>query len=84
MDADWKAAEAAVVRGRFAPSPTGELHLGHAQTMLLCWLQVRALDGVFVLRTEDVDRGRARAGAEEAIYADLAWPHMMKELQRLR
>jgi glutamyl-tRNA synthetase len=61
------------VRGRFAPSPTGPLHLGHAQTMLLCWLQVRALGGALVLRIEDVDRGRIRPGAEEQIFRDLAW-----------
>ncbi len=41
--------------------------------MLLVWLQIRALDGVFVLRIEDVDRARWRAGATEAILEDLAW-----------
>lgn len=61
------------VRGRFAPSPSGSLHLGHAWTMLLCWLQVRALDGALVMRIEDVDRGRVRAGATEAILRDLEW-----------
>jgi glutamyl-tRNA synthetase len=61
------------VRGRFAPSPSGLLHLGHAQTMLLCWLQVRALGGALVMRIEDVDSGRTRPGAEQEILRDLAW-----------
>ena len=61
------------MRGRFAPSPTGSLHLGHAWTMLLCWLQVRALEGTLILRVEDVDRGRVRPGATENILRDLAW-----------
>ncbi len=61
------------MRGRFAPSPTGSLHLGHAWTMLLCWLQVRALDGTLVMRIEDVDRGRVRPGATENILRDLEW-----------
>jgi len=61
------------MRGRFAPSPTGALHLGHAQTMLLCWLQVRAAGGALVMRIEDVDRARSRAGATEQILRDLDW-----------
>ncbi|MEE2829710.1 MAG: glutamate--tRNA ligase family protein [Myxococcota bacterium] len=73
MSDDCKAQGVSGVRGRFAPSPTGELHLGHAQTMLLCWLQVRSMGGVLVLRIEDVDRGRTRPGAEEGILRDLRW-----------
>jgi len=61
------------VRGRFAPSPSGALHLGHAQTLLLGWLQVRALGGRFVLRIEDIDTARNRPGATEAIYRDMEW-----------
>lgn len=61
------------MRGRFAPSPTGPLHLGHAQTLLLGWLQVRALGGRFVLRIEDIDTARNRPGATEAIYRDMEW-----------
>ncbi len=60
-------------RGRFAPSPTGLLHLGHAQTMLMNWLQVRAMGGQLVLRVEDVDGGRCRADADAAIARDLRW-----------
>jgi glutamyl-tRNA synthetase len=60
-------------RGRFAPSPTGEMHLGNARTALLVWLQIRALNGRFVLRIEDIDFTRVRVGAEETILRDLAW-----------
>ncbi len=62
-----------VVRGRFAPSPTGELHLGHARTALLAWLQVRESGGQFVLRLEDLDAGRTRRGSSDVILRDLAW-----------
>jgi glutamyl-tRNA synthetase len=61
------------VRGRFAPSPTGELHLGNARTALLAWLQVRAAGGTMVLRVEDLDPGRVRPGLQEAQLADLRW-----------
>jgi glutamyl-tRNA synthetase len=61
------------LRGRFAPSPTGALHLGHAQTLLLGWLQIRALGGLFVLRIEDIDTARNRPGAIENIYRDMEW-----------
>jgi len=59
--------------GRFAPSPTGALHLGHLQTLLLGWLQIRAAGGRFILRIEDIDRARTRPGASEAIVRDLGW-----------
>ena len=62
-----------IVRGRFAPSPTGELHLGNARTALLAWLQARAAGGRFVLRVEDLDFGRVRPGLMEAQLADLRW-----------
>ena len=61
------------VRGRFAPSPTGELHLGHARTALLAWLQVREMGGQFVLRLEDLDAGRTRHGSSDGILRDLEW-----------
>lgn len=48
------------VRGRYAPSPTGELHLGNLRTALLAWLSARAADGEFLLRIEDLDSGRSR------------------------
>jgi glutamyl-tRNA synthetase len=61
------------VRGRFAPSPTGELHIGGARTALTAWLQARKAGGAFVMRTEDLDGPRVRQGAEQAIFADLEW-----------
>lgn len=61
------------VRTRFAPSPTGELHLGNARTAVLNWLFARHAGGSFVLRLEDTDPGRAVAGAERAILEGLDW-----------
>jgi glutamyl-tRNA synthetase len=61
------------VRGRFAPTPSGDLHLGGARTALCAWLQVRAAGGTFVLRVEDLDRPRAVPGAEARILEDLRW-----------
>jgi glutamyl-Q tRNA(Asp) synthetase len=58
---------------RFAPSPTGELHLGHAYSALLGWRAARAAGGRFLLRIEDLDRGRVRPEFSDAIFRDLAW-----------
>ena len=62
-----------IVRGRFAPSPSGRMHLGNAWSSLLAWLSVRSQGGVMVLRLEDLDRARCKpefcAGVEE----DLRW-----------
>lgn len=58
---------------RFAPSPTGLLHLGHAHAALFAYTQARDTDGRFLLRIEDIDRGRCRAEYEDAIFQDLAW-----------
>jgi glutamyl-tRNA synthetase len=52
-------------RGRFAPSPTGDLHVGNLRTALLAFLQIRALGGVFVLRVEDLDPERSLPGVAE-------------------
>ena len=60
-------------RGRFAPSPTGRLHLGNARTALLAWLDARAGGGAFVMRVEDLDRARVLAGAEAQQLDDLRW-----------
>jgi glutamyl-tRNA synthetase len=57
--------------GRFAPSPTGDLHLGNLRTALLAWLFARSAGGRFLMRMEDLDRGRVRPGAEEQQLADL-------------
>jgi len=60
-------------RVRFAPSPTGTLHLGNARTALFNWIVARQSAGRLVLRIEDTDIDRERAGSEEAILADLRW-----------
>lgn len=57
--------------GRFAPSPTGPLHLGNLRTALLAWLFARSAGGRFLIRVEDLDRSRVRPGVEEAQLADL-------------
>jgi glutamyl-tRNA synthetase len=61
------------IRGRFAPSPTGELHLGNAASALVAWLSVRSQGGAFVMRMEDLDRSRVRPGFAGGILRDLAW-----------
>ncbi len=58
--------------GRYAPSPTGELHLGNLRTALLAWLFARSTDRRFLLRIEDLDAGRVRSGLAEQQRADLA------------
>ena len=58
---------------RFAPSPTGLLHLGHAHAALFAWVCARGAGGRFLLRIEDIDRARCRPEFTEAILEDLAW-----------
>jgi glutamyl-tRNA synthetase len=60
-------------RGRFAPSPTGPLHLGNAWAALLGWLWARTEGGEFLLRIEDLDAARSRPEAVDALHRDLAW-----------
>ena len=60
-------------RTRFAPSPTGPLHLGHAYSALLAHDRARAEAGEFLLRIEDLDRSRCRDHFEAQIYEDLEW-----------
>lgn len=62
-----------IPRGRYAPSPTGEIHLGNASSALLAWLSIRARRGTFVMRIEDLDANRARPGLARRILDDLAW-----------
>ena len=57
--------------GRFAPSPTGDLHVGNLRTALLAWLFARSAGGRFLMRMEDLDFGRVRPGVEERQLADL-------------
>jgi glutamyl-Q tRNA(Asp) synthetase len=58
---------------RFAPSPTGLLHLGHAYSALVAWRAAREAGGRFLLRLEDIDRTRCRPEFAAAILEDLAW-----------
>ena len=58
---------------RFAPSPTGYLHLGHAHSAIYAWRTAREADGRFLLRIEDIDPGRCRPEFTTAILEDLAW-----------
>ncbi len=62
-----------VVRTRFAPSPTGFLHIGGARTALFSWLQARRHGGVFVLRVEDTDRQRSTEASVNAILEGMTW-----------
>lgn len=62
-----------IFRTRFAPSPTGPLHLGHAYSALLAYEMAQAAGGEFLLRIENIDQTRARAHWEDQIYDDLAW-----------
>jgi len=64
---------APVYRGRFAPSPTGYLHLGHARTFWTAFQRARERGGVLVLRNEDLDRQRCRPEFASAMLEDLPW-----------
>jgi glutamyl-tRNA synthetase len=64
---------AMTVRVRFAPSPTGYLHIGGARTALFNWLWARKQKGVFVLRIEDTDQSRSTQESEQAILDSLKW-----------
>lgn len=61
------------VKVRFAPSPTGHLHIGNARTALFNWLFARHNNGVFLLRIEDTDLERSNKESEECILEDLRW-----------
>ncbi len=61
------------IRGRYAPSPSGDLHMGNLRTALLAWLYAKSMGGQFVLRIEDLDLPRVRPGATERILEDLRW-----------
>ena len=61
------------VRTRFAPSPTGYLHIGGVRTALFCWLYARRHGGTFVLRIEDTDRERSTPESIQAILDGMAW-----------
>lgn len=61
------------VRVRFAPSPTGHLHIGNARTAVLNYLFARQQQGTFILRIEDTDVDRSTEASEQTIYEDLSW-----------
>jgi len=61
------------VKVRFAPSPTGKLHVGNIRAALVNWLFARQQDGIFVLRIDDTDTARSTTEFEDAIRADLEW-----------
>ena len=67
---------------RFAPSPTGSLHLGHVANAIWVWGVARALGGRVLLRIEDHDRGRSRAAYEAAALEDLAWLGLAPDVGR--
>src|SRR5271165_734951 len=67
---------------RFAPSPTGRIHIGNARTALLNWLYARRLGGTFILRFDDTDRERSKTEYAEGIEADLAWLGIKPDLVR--
>ena len=60
-------------RLRFAPSPTGYLHIGGARTALFCWLLARRHGGTFILRVEDTDTERNTEAAVQAILDGMTW-----------
>ena len=60
-------------RVRFAPAPTGEVHIGNIRTAIFNWLYARHTGGRFLLRIEDTDRERSSAEHIEAIFEGLAW-----------
>jgi glutamyl-Q tRNA(Asp) synthetase len=64
---------------RFAPSPTGRLHLGHAYSALLAHDFARARDGSFLLRVEDIDPGRTRSAHIDGIIEDIEWLGLMPD-----
>jgi len=61
------------VKVRFAPSPTGKLHVGNIRAALVNWLFARQQDGTFILRIDDTDTARSTQAYEDAIRADLQW-----------
>jgi len=61
------------VRTRFAPSPTGYLHVGGARTALFSWLYAKKTNGQFILRIEDTDRARSTEESVQAIFDGMAW-----------
>ena len=61
------------IRTRFAPSPTGYLHIGGVRTALFCWLYAKAKGGEFILRVEDTDQARSTQQSVDAITEGMRW-----------
>lgn len=80
----WHDLHAMIYRTRFAPSPTGPLHLGHAASALVGFERAQARGGQFLLRIEDIDRERSKPEWETAIYDDLRWLGVRWETPVLR
>ncbi|MGB9837011.1 MAG: glutamate--tRNA ligase [Candidatus Saccharicenans sp.] len=70
---NYQAQEKGKIRVRFAPSPTGYIHVGNARTALFNWLFARQNSGIFVLRVEDTDLERSREEYEKNLIQDLRW-----------
>jgi len=70
---DGQALRSKSYRGRFAPSPSGPLHLGNFRTSLISWLRARLNGGIWILRIDDLDTPRNRLGSIESIQDDLLW-----------
>src|SRR5256885_13554762 len=62
-----------MMRVRFAPSPTGQLHVGNARTAFFNWLLARGQGGTFILRIEDTDTQRSTRESEAGVLRDLRW-----------
>src|SRR4029450_10608641 len=62
-----------MIRTRFAPSPTGYLHIGGARTAIFCWAYAKRHGGTFILRIEDTDRERSTQESVNAILEAMAW-----------
>ena len=69
--------DSGTIRVRFAPSPTGLLHVGNARTALVNWLFARRMGGSFILRIEDTDLERSEARYEKQLIEDLCWMDLM-------
>ena len=69
------------VRVRFAPSPTGELHIGGARTAIYNWAFARAMGGTFILRIEDTDPERSTEENKQVILRSMKWLGLMNSLR---
>src|SRR3954464_9754552 len=66
-----------MIRVRFAPSPTGHLHVGGARTAIFNWLFAKRHGGTFIIRVEDTDQARSTAESETMVLDDLRWLGLM-------